>query len=271
LKKLVASILLACFVCVEVPGAAAAESVFAAALGTQAPPRLELATPPSLGVAGNGLLGEPGMTAGIVAGTPSPLSAAGSSLLLPGLGQYRLGHTLSAKVYFGLEGLCWLAIGSTLWAGHSRADSYRDYAIVFAGVEGTDHPDSYYDNLGRFQTSDGPGGFNESVRRDARDLFYPDAAAMDAYYDAHKVAPSDGWTWRSAGDFHRYAALRDGSKYAYRVALYTAVFAGALRIVSAADAVRLARKAPPAEQVGKVSFGLDAGPQGPSLYVQTSF
>lgn len=85
------------------------------------------------------------------------------------------------------------------------------------------------------------------------------------------VAASDGWRWRSEGDFRRYATLRDGSQYAYRVALYAAVFAGALRIVSAADAVRLARKAPPAEQVGKVSFGLDAGPQGPSLYVQTSF
>ena len=270
MKTLVASILLACFACVQTPELACAESVFAAGSGKPAPPRLELVASPALGMAQNGLRVATG-TAGPNGGGPSPLSAAGWSLLLPGLGQQRLGHTLGAKIYFGLEGLSWVLIGSSLWAGHSRADSYRDFAVVFAGVKGTDHPDSYYDNLGRFISSDGPGGFNESIRRDARDLFYPDVAAMNAYYDARFVAPDDGWRWRSAGDFHRYATLRDGSRYAYRVALYTAVFAGALRIVSAADAVRLARKAPPAEQVGKVSFGLDAGPQGPSLYVQRSF
>jgi hypothetical protein len=269
MRKLIASILLACFAGFQAPGMARAEEALVAVPAPPAPPRLAVAVAPPMGFAAEGLRAPE--AAGSMSGGPSPLSVAGSSLLLPGLGQYRLGHTLSATVYFSLEGLAWVVIGSSLWAGHSRADSYRDYAEVFAGVKGTDHPDSYYDNLGRYMSSDGSGGFNESVRRDARDLYYPDVAAMDAYYDAHMVAPSDGWSWRTAGDFHHYTTLRDGSKYAYRVALYTAVLAGALRIVSAADAVRLARKAPPAEQVGKVSFGLDAGPQGPALYVQRSF
>ncbi len=271
MRRLVASILLASFAIFQVPEVASAEAALAACPGRPEAPRLALVTSPTLGVAEAGLSVEGGGAATPAGANVSTPTAALSSLLLPGLGQYRLGHTTSAKVYFTLEGLGWILIGSSLWAGYSREHSYEDYAVVFAGVTGTDHPESYYDNLGRYMSSDGPGGFNESVRRDARDLYYPDAAAMDAYYEAHMVAPSDGWIWRSEGDQDHYATLRDGSQYAYRVALYGAVLLGALRIVSAADAVRLSRKASPADEGGKVSFGLDAGPQGPALYVQRSF
>ena len=205
------------------------------------------------------------------ASATTPRKAALSSLLLPGLGQRALGHELSSKIYFGLEGIAWIAVGSYLWVGHSRAEAYRDYAVAFAGVTGTGHPDDYYGKLADYMASDGPGGYNEVVRQDARDIYYPDVAAMDAYYEAHKIPADEAWRWRSSGAFERFGTLREGSRFANRVALYSLVAAGALRLVSAADALRLARTASPASEEGKVSLGLEAGPQGASLYVRRSF
>jgi hypothetical protein len=267
---LVATILLSC-ICVVTPTAVFAESVFDAAqarwLRTTAAGD-DWRAPSASGDAARGVVSIGGAAE---ASAPSPGTAASSSLLLPGLGQYKLGHRLSATIYFGLEGIAWLAVGSYLWVGHARADSYRDYAVTFAGVQGTDHPDDYYGKLGDYMSSDGPAGYNESVRRDARDLYYPDVAAMDAYYESHRISGDDAWQWPSSGAYRRYRTLRDGSRFAYRVALYAAVGAAALRLVSAADAVRLARRDSAERQGGTVSLGFDAGPRGPSLYVQRSF
>jgi hypothetical protein len=171
----------------------------------------------------------------------SPLKEGAASFLLPGLGQMRMGRDLRAKIYFGLEGATWAAIGSFLWQGYAREQAYQDYAVAFAGVPGTDLSDEYYERIGMYMRSDGPGGYNEYVRREARDLYYPDVEAMDAYYDANAVTGAAAWRWESEQAFERYNDLRDGSRSSYRRALYAGFFALALRVVSSVDAVRLAR------------------------------
>jgi hypothetical protein len=269
-KKLIVAAMLVSFVRVQAPVAASAESVFDPGKASRLSLTMRVDDSRAFGAADNAALGGAGLGAA-PAPLPSPRRAAASSLLLPGLGQQKLGHPLSSKIYFGLEGIAWLAVGSYLWVGHSRADSYRAYAVAFAGVVGTDHPDDYYGKLAEYVSSDGPDGYNESVRREARELYYPDVAAMDAYYEAHMVSGDDAWRWRSDGAYDRFQTLRDGSRLAYRIALYTVIGAAALRLVSAADAVRLARTASPAKEGGKVSLGFEAGPQGPSLYVQKAF
>ena len=271
MKRYIIATVLVSFVGVQAPIAASAESVFDAGRAAAPSASMRIEDSRAFGAAGNIVLGDAGLGAAAAKSSPSPLGAAGSSLLLPGLGQYKLGHRLSAKIYFGLEGIAWLAVASYLWVGHARAQAYRDYAVAFAGVRGTDHSNDYYGKLAEYASSDGPDGYNESVRREARDLYYPDVAAIDAYYEAHKISGEDAWRWRTSGAYKRFGTLRDGSRFANRVALYSAVAAGALRLVSAADAVRLARTASPAKEGGKVSLGFDAGPQGPSLYVQKSF
>ena len=219
----------------SVSAAANAESVFA--VGELSPPRLELrADGPGIGAEAIAR----GLSASAAENDP-PLGEAAWSLLVPGLAQQRLGHVVRAKIYYGLETLTWIAAGSFLYAGYSRERTYKDYAATFAGVTATDRPDRYWESIGEYRSSDGPGGYNESVRSDARDLYYPDVAAMDAYYDAHAYTGDYIWQWRTSGNLALYGELRDDSRFAYRYAIYSVFFAAALRIVSAADAVRLIR------------------------------
>jgi hypothetical protein len=202
----------------------------------------------------------------------TPFKAGASSLLLPGLGEQRLGRALRAKFFFGLEAVSWISIGSSLWIGYSREVSYKDYAVVYADVRGTDHSDDFYKTIGWYTSNEGPGGYNESVRREARDLYYPDVEAMEAYYRDHVITGDESWRWRTDDVHRRYAVLRDGSRYAYRVALYCVIAAAALRVVSAADAVRIARiEKRRSTDNGAVSLGLEQKPRGIALYLQKSF
>lgn len=195
------------------------------------------------GVTGDLLSGRSGDAAGIESQRPrySPLREGLASMLLPGLGQLRMGRTLRARVFFGLEGAAWIAIGGFLWQGYARENAYEDYAVAFAGVSGTSHSDDYYETIGKFLSNDGPGGYNEYVRREARDLYYPNLDAMNVYFDQESITGADAWRWESTTTFNRYNHLYDGSRAAYRNALYAGIFAMALRVVSSVDAIRLAR------------------------------
>ncbi|GEM_PF-1080440 len=203
----------------------------------------------------------------------SPQLEAAASLLLPGLGEYRMGHKLRAKVFFGIEGLTWITIGASLWQGYSREGSYKDYAVVYAGVNGTDHCDSYYENLENYMSNEGPGGYNEWVRREARDLYYGDKAQMDGYFEENKIVGDNGWRWESEVAFNKYGVLRSGSESAYRRALYAVMFAMAVRVVSAVDAVRLARKSEraPDSEMSDMSLDIEHMPGGLSLFLRKSF
>ncbi|MDD4856687.1 MAG: hypothetical protein PHD74_01125 [Candidatus Krumholzibacteria bacterium] len=272
MKTVVACVLIAALASLCTLAPARAESVFDAFRA--GPPRLSLdptADARNSGISGAMAIGE--TVSPVESGTGvSPLKAGLSSLMLPGLGEQKLGHTLRAKVFFGLEAAGWISVASFLWAGYSRERSYKDYAVAFAGVSGTDHPDDYYKTIGRYMTSDGVGGYNESVRQDARDLYYPDVEAMDSYYSSYALTGVEGWSWRNEAAYQRYGSLRDGSRFAYRVALYSAVGLAALRIVSAADAVRLSRvEGRPAANEGATSMGFEAAPQSVALFVQRSF
>jgi len=139
-------------------------------------------------------------------------------------------------------------------------------------VRGTDHSGDYYRTIGEHLSSDGPGGYNEGVRREARDLYYPDLAAIESYYQARAMTGDESWSWSGVNEYRHYGDIRDGSRFAYRVALYSALGAVALRIVSAADAVRVVRvDRRPAEKTGATSIGIQPRPRGIALCVQRSF
>ena len=176
------------------------------------------------------------------AGTYSPVKEGGLSMLLPGLGQYRMGRKNRAYVYFALEGAGWIMFASQLYRAHSKESAYQDYAVSFAGVNGTGYEQDYYDDVGRWISSDGPGGYNEYVMREARDFYYPDQAAMDAYYLENYVSSEMAWRWSSTDAQHNYNTLRGDSEDAERYALYSIFYLFALRVVSAVDAVYISRR-----------------------------
>lgn len=190
--------------------------------------------------------------------------AGGLSLLLPGLPQYQMGRTTRASIYFTLEAVGWVAVGASLWQASARQDAYEEYAVALAGVPGTGHSKDYYEKVGGWISNDGPGGYNEYVRREARDLYYPDLGAMDEYYTQNAISGSMSWRWESDGERRRFNTLRSGSESAERNALYAVFFLVGLRVVSAVDAVMLAKRVPDEPSTG---LRFEAGPRPGGFYL----
>ena len=202
--------------------------------------------------------------------TGSAFRQAAWSLLVPGLAQHRMGRRVRSSIYFALEGISWLAIGGFLWQGYNEENTFKEYAVAFAGIEGTDNSDDYYELIGQYLSSDGPGGYNEYLLREARDLYYPDLDAMDQYYTSNIITGDESWEWRTERAYDLYNDLRHRSSTAYRRALYSFVFAMTLRVVSTADAVRLARSD---VQSGRnaISLGIEQRRDGILLLVGRQF
>jgi hypothetical protein len=272
MRRIMTSMVIAACALLCAAASASSESVFDA--GRLQAPLLRLESPGdarSFG-AGGAIPGGVALEAGESAQGISARNAAAWSLLLPGLGQQRAGHTLRAKIFYGIEAATWISVASFWWMGYERENTYKDYAVVFANVRGTGHSKDFYRTIGEHMTSDGPGGYNEAMRREARDLYYPDLDAMESYYRARAMTGDESWTWRSEREYRRYGDIRDGSRFAYRVALYSAIGAAALRVISAADAVRIVRiDRRSAADAGTTSMGLERLPQGVALCVQRSF
>jgi len=152
-----------------------------------------------------------------------------------------MGHRVRSSIYFALEGISWLAIGGFLYQGYNEENTFKEYAVAYAGVEGTDNSDDYYELIGQYLSGEGPGGYNEYLLREARDLYYPDLDAMEQYYTSNMITGDENWEWRTEQAYDLYNDLRHRSRTAYRRALYSFVFAMTLRVVSTADAVRIAR------------------------------
>jgi hypothetical protein len=200
----------------------------------------------------------------------SAIKEAAWSMAVPGLAQQRLGYRTRSRIYFAIEGLTWLAIGGFLWQGYTEENSYKEYAVAYASISGTGYSDDYYEIIGQYISNDGPGGYNESVLREARDLYYPDLDAMEQYYATNMITGSESWLWRTERSFELYGDLRDSSRNAYRRALYTVFFALTMRVVSTVDAVRLARADIAAEEEG-LSFRIEPTRDGVGLFVGGSF
>jgi hypothetical protein len=273
-------LLAACVVIAIVTARPAAASVFEEQLPRECEETLALkldrgGEPAMVGVVGELLFGGGRYRAEVERERPfySPVREGAASILLPGLGQLRMGRTLRAKIYFGLEGAAWVAIGSFVWQGYARENAYKDYAVAFAGISGTSYSDEYYETVGKYMSNDGPGGYNEYVRREARDLYYPDIEMMNSYFDQNSITGTDAWRWESTTAFRRYNHLRDGSRSSYRRALYAGFFALALRVISAVDAVRLARGSETGEKsdTGRISMGLSRHTGGFLVSITRSF
>jgi hypothetical protein len=202
--------------------------------------------------------------------TGSAFRQAAWSLLVPGLAQHRMGYGVRSSIYFALEGMSWLAIGGFLWQGYNEENTFKEYAVALAGIEGTDRSDDYYELIGQYTSSAGPGGYNEYLLREARDLYYPNLDAMEEYYNANVVTGDESWEWRTEKALDLYNDMRHRSSTAYRRALYSFVFAMTLRVVSTADAVRLARSE---DQSGRnpISLGIERRRDGILLSVGRQF
>lgn len=203
-------------------------------------------------------------------GEKNPKLAMLYSLVLPGLGEYYLGHTGRAKGFFVAEGAIWTSFAVFRVQGGHRRDLYREFAEVHAGVASR-NDDEFYRVIGNYIASDGPFSANEQIRRQARAL-YPNSPDEQArFFSENAYTGDDAWRWDSPEILDRYHDLRNSSLDAYHRSDLSIGLLVANRLLSIIDAGILgARSQRAATGQARVSWDVQAAPGGPEAKVTLS-
>lgn len=199
-----------------------------------------------------------------VATTEAPLSPGKAvlySLLLPGLGDWKMGNKNRATVFFALEGLIWVSFATFHVQGGDYEDEYQNLAARFAGVTSTDHSDDFYATIRDYDSSD---EYEADIKNEGRD-YDTGSEALDQYFLENRVEDYEPWMWASTERRLQYSETRSASKTAYRRADYMIAAAAANRVVSAVFAYAAARSASKHE----VGLDLDISPRGDVAFALT--
>ena len=159
------------------------------------------------------------------------------SAAVPGLGEYYSGHLDRAVVFGSFEGAVWTSFITFRVQENLRARRAKEYAVAFAGARypschGCPDEDNYYKAVSQFLRNDGPGEWNEYVRRKLRDT----GETVGHEYDG-----ADGWAWTSQDRFEQYRTLRRQKLTAHDHATNALAFAVVNRIASIVDVVQAVR------------------------------
>lgn len=170
------------------------------------------------------------------------------SLAMPGWGQATLGRRTSAKVFAAADLGLWATFASFRIQEQMRRESFRQTALLGAGIDVKGRDEEFRRIVGAFVSSEEYNLY--VVTRDAANLYLgdlsnPDLAGYRAYIEKHSLRGSDAWTWGDLNAFLRYGAQR---KDAHRAAIRANNMLGlaiANRIVSALHAARSAGQSRP--------------------------
>lgn len=153
------------------------------------------------------------------------------SALLPGLGEYYSGHKTRALLSGIGEAAVWTSFATFKVQESLREDRAIEYAVAYASATpGADG--DYYQAVGQFLRAEGPGQWNEFVRRRERDT----GEVLGREYTG-----DEAWSWPSVERFIEYRELRKGSLAAGERATNALAFAIVSRVVSIASVVQAVR------------------------------
>jgi hypothetical protein len=153
------------------------------------------------------------------------------SAALPGLGEYYSGHLERALLFGSFEGAVWTSFITFRVQERLRADRAKEYAIAFAAASARGD-DDYFKAVSQYLRSDGPGEWNEYVRRKFRDT---------GENVGREYTGVDAWAWTSQDRFEQYRTLRRQKLTAHDHATNAVAFAVVNRIASIVDVVQAVR------------------------------
>ena len=203
-------------------------------------------------------------------GQPSLWRAVGLSALIPGLGEFYTGHTYRGLTFATLEAGIWITYATFQVQEDLRTERSIEFAVAAAGAvpdkRGDDgrRDDAYYEAMAQFLRSDGPGQWNEFVRRKRRD-------GEDVGVEYHGDAE---WAWPSDEHFVRYRDMRVGAFEAGDSATDMLAVALVNRIASIVDVVAAMRSDSKREETGfalKLQLGRTPGEPLARLTLQNRF
>jgi hypothetical protein len=143
------------------------------------------------------------------------------SLLVPGLGERYAARPQRGRTFLTSEALLWLGYAGLLTFEDWRKDDYRNLAAAHAGVDVKDKSDSYFVDVGNYDTMD---EYNAAKLRQRN---------LPAYYS------DDGynWSWDSRPNRKKFEDLRQSAERASNRAMFVVGAIVANHLISAIDAV----------------------------------
>lgn len=149
------------------------------------------------------------------------------SLILPGAGEYFMGHHTMAKIFVGTEALLWAGyLGARAYANELEGD-FQAFAAVHADVNPHNKSDQYWIDIG---SAENIYVYNEQKRVERQlKATYPETAA-------------NYWQWDSRANRSEYTDLRIQQHDWKRRTTF--VISGMIlnRLVSAIDVIRIIKK-----------------------------
>jgi hypothetical protein len=128
----------------------------------------------------------------------SVYKAAALSALLPGLGEAYAGHSTRAVLSGSAEAGLWISYATFKVQEDVRGDRAIEYAVSYAGAT-PDGDEDYYKAVGQYMRAEGPGMWNEYVRRKQRDT----GEVVGVEYTG-----TDAWAWTATDRYVDYRQLR---------------------------------------------------------------
>lgn len=186
-------------------------------------------------------LAAPALSTGEVTGK-SPARAFLLSLLLPGLGERYCGAATRGWAFTAAEAGLWAGFAAFRFYGDWRSEDYRAYAAARAGVDPRGKSHRYFVDIGNYSDIE---AYNAAMLRE-RNL-------PKVYLDTETYF----WAWPSEVERLRYAHLRVGADKAYQRSVMVVGAIIANHLVSAIDAMWLAKRSNRHARQGDVEFGVD--------------
>ncbi|OQY29819.1 MAG: hypothetical protein B6244_02335 [Candidatus Cloacimonetes bacterium 4572_55] len=181
-------------------------------------------------------------------GDKSIAKAALFSLILPGSGEYYLGHKTRAKVFFGAEAVTWGTYATYKKVADWRREDLDVFTNTHADIDVSDREDEFLQILKRYPRSENlpnlSGSYNEGVRRDAR-YYYPgldDAEAREQYEQENYLTGDNSFTWDTRANWIEYRVLLHSYRDADQKAFYLTGVAFLTRLISVIDTIWLGKK-----------------------------
>lgn len=163
------------------------------------------------------------------------------SALVPGWGEYYVGHKKKARIFFTVEALSWIGfIGFTTY-GNWKEDDFIRLANERAGTDLDGKDDWFLDMVGFYEDIDEYNSFGR--------VYDPDRPYLDDNASNH-------WRWQKSSDMELYRHLKNRSREAHRRADFMIGLAILNRVVSVIDAVRDAKRS---RHTFDASFGSSGG------------
>ncbi len=172
----------------------------------------------------------------------SAVKAAIYSAILPGWGEYYLGHKKKARVFFTAEALSWIGFAAFTTYGKWKKDDFIRFANERAGADLWGKDDDFLDLVGFYDNVDEYNSFGR--------VFDPDRPYLEDNASNH-------WRWQSSGDRASYRHLKNQSREAYRRADFMIGLAVLNRVVSIIDAIRDAKRS---QRALDSSFSIEIDP-----------